>query len=165
MIDALTVMRQAGLADYGRFPKDAEELMATATTYCIAVQDRGGAQEYIGSAARIAIRSGTEFPSAPAFADYVLQAIAKDTRQVGLPLIDPEGREVIKIVTVPASDSPEQIAARLRAHAREQSRLGYRAVPPALPSPKATPEQLLELRQRLSGHNRLAKDIDNHPSL
>ena len=165
MIDALTVMRQAGLADFGRFPKDADELMATATTYCIAIQDRGGLQAFIGPAARIAIRSSGEFPSAPAFAGYVLEAIAASTREVPLTLIDPLGREVVMIVKVPATDTQQQVAARLRAVGREQARLGYRPVPPALPSPPATREQLLELRQRLSGQNRLAKDIDNHPSL
>ena len=167
MIQALVQMRLGGLPDYGRYPSDADRLSQMAEVYCTAIEDKGGIRAFIGPAARIAIRESKEFPSAPAFAEYVLRAMASATRREPLELIDPHGRPVVEILTVRTTATEEQIRRMKDSRVRQLRSLGYGQ--PALPAPDkdapATRDQLLELRQRLSGQSRLAKDIDNHPSL
>ena len=160
MIDALNVMRRANLADYGRYPPTADELMETAAVYCIAAEDRGGAHEYIRVAARMAVNAGREFPSAPAFAELVLQATRDNTRQVGLDLIDSNGRPVVEIVKVPRSATAGQVRAVLDQRARALATEGYSRPAPALPSVSVTRDQLLDLRRRLGERSTLARLID-----
>lgn len=162
MIESLVTMRQAGLADYGRYPTTVDQIASMASVYCMAIEDKGGIRAFIGPATRLAIRSSKDFPSAPDFADLVLRAMAQATTTTGLTVIDPKGRVVVEILTIPITATEEQISRMKESRLRQLRSIGYSQ--PALPAPEkqapATRDQILELRRRLGERSSLARLID-----
>ena len=142
---ALARMKAGGLADFGRYPKNAEEFDLMVSVYCEAISDAKGLDECIIPAARRLCSESGNFPSAGEFAQAVRSQVWQIYNQFG---IDGEGN-VTTPVLVPRSFSETQTRNFLD-HQRKV--LGISA--PALPEgtvPEGADRRPAALLARLTG--------------
>jgi hypothetical protein len=142
VLDALFMMRSAGMVDYGRFPSNKRDVDLMVKAYCIAIDAWPKVTvEHIQKATVRLIRTETDFPSAHQFASMCDRCYTDANLLVGVPL--PNG--LTALVNVPRTATKEEREAAVEL---ECKRLGY---PAPLPDLDANRPVTSEDRQRAWG--------------
>lgn len=132
LLDALLMMRGAGMVDYGRFPSRGKDLDLMRKAYSIALAPVPGVTDKVLADATVwFIQNETEYPSAGAFAKRCLLVVEQGTVQLGV--VQPGGRTAL--VRISASEVDPNAA--LESACAER---GVEAPKKALPEPE-TPER------------------------
>lgn len=115
MVDALSMMRAAGLADFGTWPKDDAGLVLKAKAYAQVMEMRGISPAFIEKATCLCINTRSALPSAAEFA-AICQGIVDDETEL-VPIGEHNGRVMLR--RIPSRLTPEHRLKVVNAHRKE----------------------------------------------
>ena len=104
VLEAIDWMQMAGLADYGRLPKNGEGKALMAEVWSDVLRDRGVRIETIPKTARVLAKRGGDFPDAGSFAYECNQVRLEMFQRIGVELADGS----LFVRELPVSMDPEQ---------------------------------------------------------
>lgn len=156
MVDSLSMMRAAGLSDYGTWPKDDEGLFLKAKAYAQVLEMRGINRVFIEKAAALCINTRSALPSAAEFA-AICQGVVEDETEL-VPIGEHEGRVMLRRIM--SRLAPEQRLKAINAIRREH---GLPPMAKALEFEPAPPDAMAKLSEILGRAEKpMSGETDNH---